>query len=639
MNTENFIIEVGALVSAQDVCRGINGEEIRNRAVANAFAANIAASYFDSSSYKIDTQSGLHNIASILEHIDIADIYINNSYIDVRIFFNEDELCVPKSQFDHDMLPVAYMFIKVDSELSGASVKGFILPENIDTTNDVEGYYKVDEVSLKSFYDIEPLLFNTEDSYAVEDDMLFDYIDNNIEDKYAFYKDLLTSESARNKLIKAEKAQYIFNFVSIADKQQDDGIEMASDIVDLAPLEGSLSENELMNFDDNEELLSDENNEVALSVTDFEPISEDSELSLEYDNFKNLDDSGLELDNSLVSEVAPADIPTIDLEEPETIVAAEEETEPEALNSSDSNGTEVNEDNVTELFEDNSFEYSTVASPSIDSYEDLEGILDDKDEQEDVQDVIQEEPARDELDENSDETVDEDNSQQIDALFNEEVEDTETMPEETINSRKPAAFNKGFLIVALLVLISAVGYFGYAKFSASENNQNTLSEDLPQEIPAQTPNEAMPIESVNNNTQLNNSNEGTSEAIPMIEQNLDASILVSNLKVDWEVPAAYTSNTSAKRYLIKLGKIIQLNLKSELLLLSKPPITNRIAVEIKYNPSSRKFETVGISASSGEKSVDDLILQTVNKALGMNLSINTDSLSKLQGNPLLIIHL
>ena len=40
-----------------------------------------------------------------------------------------------------------------------------------------------------------------------------------------------------------------------------------------------------------------------------------------------------------------------------------------------------------------------------------------------------------------------------------------------------------------------------------------------------------------------------------------------------------------------------------------------------------------------KKSVDDIILQTINKALAMNLSINTDSMSKLQGNPMLIIHL
>ena len=149
----------------------------------------------------------------------------------------------------------------------------------------------------------------------------------------------------------------------------------------------------------------------------------------------------------------------------------------------------------------------------------------------------------------------------------------------------------------------------------------------------------MPIESVENTAPNVVTNEGTSESIPAIEQNLDASILVSNLKVDWEVPSGYASNTSAKRYLVKLGKIIQLNLKTELLLLNKPPISNKITVEIKYNSGTKKFEAVGIMQSSGEKVVDDLILQTVNKALAMNLSTNFDSFSKLQGNPVLIIHL
>jgi hypothetical protein len=152
-------------------------------------------------------------------------------------------------------------------------------------------------------------------------------------------------------------------------------------------------------------------------------------------------------------------------------------------------------------------------------------------------------------------------------------------------------------------------------------------------------NDAMPIETVENNTKPKNTEEAASVSIPAIENNLDTSILVSNLKIDWEVPSGYASNTSAKRYLIKLGKIIQLNLKTELLLLNRPPITNKITVEIKYNNSSKKFETVGILSSSGEKAVDDVIMQTVNKALNMSISVNTDSFNKLQGNPVLIIKL
>lgn len=630
MNTENFIIEESALIKAHEICRVIDRDDIRNRAVANAFAAGIAANYFDDSAYKIDTQSGLHNIGSVLEVLDIADIYLNNSYIDVRIFFNEDELSVPKAHFDYDMLPVAYMFIKVDAELSGANVEGFILPENVDTSENIDGYYKVDEASLLSFYDIEPHILNAEDSYAIEDDQLFDYLDNKIEDKFAFYKELLTSESARTKLIKAEKAQYIFNFVSIADNQQENNLKEVSEIEDLSSdTDDSLNDDI---FDNNsDELLLEESDDSVLDVEvpDFEPISTDSELFLEDDNFVDVDDS-------LNPEIENNDVPAIDLGESTEEFEIEESPSDTDL---DSNDIDLNITNEPEETTESSFEYSTVASPSIDAYEDLEGILDDKDEPEDVEDAIQDEPVVDiEENEKPTESVEDDSVQQIDTLFNNETPEEEAVKEEVVQSKKPAT-NKIFLVAAILVLLGAVGYFGYTKFANSDNNQSTLTEDLPQEIPAQTANEAMPIESINNNNQMNNENEGTSEAIPMIEQNLDASILVSNLKVDWEVPAAYTSNTSAKRYLIKLGKIIQLNLKSELLLLNKPPITNRIAVEIKYNPSSRKFETVGIAASSGEKSVDDIILQTINKALAMNLSINTDSMSKLQGNPMLIIHL
>ena len=53
----------------------------------------------------------------VLEDIDIADIYINNSYIDVRLYFNDEELGVPKAHFDNNLLPVAYMFIKVSPDL------------------------------------------------------------------------------------------------------------------------------------------------------------------------------------------------------------------------------------------------------------------------------------------------------------------------------------------------------------------------------------------------------------------------------------------------------------------------------------------------------------------------------------------
>jgi len=297
---------------------------------------------------------------------------------------------------------------------------------------------------------------------------------------------------------------------------------------------------------------------------------------------------------------------------------------------------EPSEEATEEVSSNTTFEYTTVASPSIDTSEDILEELTNQPEDNNIEAPISEENGT---------------GEQIEALFNNDTEDVvnedAATTEETPGLKVyPAKQKKSFLIPLsiLLVLIAAgaLGYVGYTKFLASPPpSEDIINNETsnPESQAAPKTEEAMPIESVEATTPQNTVNEAASETIPMIEQNLDASILVSNLKVEWEVPAAYTSNTSAKRYLTKLGKIIQLNLKTELLLLNKPPITNKIGVEIKYNRDSRKFEAVGITISSGENSVDALILQTVNKALAMNLSTNTDSFAKLQGNPVLIIHL
>ena len=88
-----------------------------------------------------------------------------------------------------------------------------------------------------------------------------------------------------------------------------------------------------------------------------------------------------------------------------------------------------------------------------------------------------------------------------------------------------------------------------------------------------------------------------------------------------------------------MGKIIQLNLKTELLLQSKQPITNKIAVELEYDKASQKFNAKGILSSSGEPTIDDLILRTVKNALNINLNMNMGVFGSVAGNPVLVIKL
>ena len=526
MDNEVITIYSEDVEIAQNICSSITDSNIRGRAVANVLSVKLAERFFNSINIQTDTKSGLHNISNVIENLDIADIYLNGAYIDVRVYFSDDELCVPKFHFDLDVNPAAYMFIQLKSDLSGYVISGFMRPEHINKDNLKDDYYYIDKRDLISYYDIESKLTDVLDTFDGSKEMLYSFVDGTIEENDAakLLRVLVSSARARNTLIKAFKAKTLFKYVSTVPQA-------------------------VVNNDKNH-----------VEIQDFLESKEN---------------------------------------EPNDNMSIPEEEE---VLDSDS------------LY--NALEYSTEVTPNT--------VIDD--------DLAFGESAEKEDASNTDE-------EQIDSLFTGEQEGVPV-----VNKKSSSPIMS---IILLLVLVSAGLFFAYTKFAAPNNNDVLPEDSLPaatskniETVPAKAKEVAMPNETV---TTPSNEKPVTEEAspvaIPAIEQHLDSSVLVSNLKVDWEVPAGYASNTTAKRYLIKLGKVIQLNLKSELLLLTKPPISNRITVELKYNAGKGKFEIVGINDSSGEKSVDEVILSTIKTALEMSISSNIESFGKLQGNPVLIIHL
>ena len=539
VDRENIDIYDKDLKTAQMICSSISDTNMRSKAVADVIGAKIAVEYFDTDSYQVDNSTSLHNIPSFVETYDIADIYINGAYIDVRVCFNKNELCVPKIHYDLNITPAVYMFVKLSPDLNQAEVMGFIRPESVNLNYTDGNVYFVTEDLLESIYDVESRFQTVLDVTDVEDKVFYDYLTENLSetDTINFIKELEKSKNLRLKLQKAIKAQTIFNLVSTVSNLE-------------------INESEKQETEDVETNLDD----------------------LFEDNYEQ-----------------------------------EENTDIEDLS-----------------------EYSTEITPS--GADLIESLDKEENQQQEVQDYVESEnEQQEELAENS-----------LESLFTGEQEGVPV-----------PAKKKGNPFVILLfsaILIGGIGYLLYTNYF----NKN-ITESLPETIDTasqevindnagnETENtensvtknntEPMPVETVENISNVSNKEEASPISVPAIEQNIDASILVSNLKIDWEVPAGYASNTTAKRYFVKLGKIIQLNLKTELLLLHKPPLSNKITVELSYNPSKGKFDIVGIQQSSGEKSVDDVILQTVENALGMNLSINSDSFANIQGNPILIIRL
>ena len=670
MNTSEILTERADLESAQEICKSIIDEDIRNRSVANVFAANVASKFFDTENYSIDIESGLHNIPVVLNDIDISDIYINNSYIDVRLSFENDKLSIPLN-IQNNLQPTAYMFIKISTDLASAEVLGFIIPDDIDRSKALDNSVIIDESDLVSFYDIEPLLSNISNDYIeVDDAEIFAYLDNSLTNKEEFFGKLVKSKEARYRLAKASKAQHIFNFVSISadNVSSSDNTSITSDPEeDFTQIQSDIDNIDFsINTDaSNLELLDTTSEDLGLeeiydtdTLTEVEPEdslvldnSDSMDVELEEHEIQNdnlilddIDTNPLESEN-IIQENNVDDIITSELN------AIEDNVEPEDNDfykeiAQDSNVIEEN--HLLEEFAENNndFDFKTHTTPSLDSniVEEDNTFKELLDESNSENDIIENQQV-----DNTNEQIDKE--AQLDSLFDDKTSEVNSNPDEqdefeenNINITKKKNSSKLLPIIGIVAIVGGLGYLGYTKIFQAKSLEESLPEN---NIVTNADNSirnnedsAMPNETVE--TKVNNTvnnNEGNSISVPAIEQNLDASILVSNLKVDWEVPSGYVTNNSAKRYLVKLGKIIQLNLKTELLLLNKPPITNKIAVEIKYNKSAKKFEPVGITISSGEQSVDDLILKTVGNALALNISLNADSFSKLQGNPVLVIHL
>lgn len=708
MNNDNFLIEDNYVEQAKETCKVIKDPNTRSRAVANVLAANMAGKYFEE--IDADTESGLHNIAHILEEHEISDIYIKDSYIDVRIYFNENQLCVPKAHFEKNLLPVAYMFIKVDEELSGALVSGFITPILVDTSKEKNGYYQVSEDSLISYYDVEASLVQNY-SCEIPDDIelqIFNYLDGKHDDINEFYKTLLSSKDARIMLKDAISAKTILDHISIERIVKEEGaesiteeIENLTDFSESSDLLENIEETEALDdtleASDDEFLLEEASNDTLEEAEELEDDEDDvlsmaetetSELSLddgtnnlehleeveriqELENTDELEDfSSIELEevssddllessnDSLEESTEISLSPEYDVAEniPENNESTEEEflNQYEVLPISETVEDEVpaeivTEENVVSDLEELSSmpeveetdlnnEFSTTITPSMDTIEtdsvsidELEGLL------ENDKSAFEEEPSP------SDAITENENTPQIEELFGEEHIDQDTIEEEFIKpiNKKRSPF---IPVLSSLALLIVLGYFGYTKFIAqneapTESPEPLLAMEQPSVEKELTQQEAMPVETVEKVVTPQQTNEGNAISIPAIEQNLDASILISNLTVNWEVPTNYLTNNTAKRYFTKMGKIIRLNLKTELLLLNKTPITNKITLELEFDKNSNHFKVKNIIASSGEPSVDTLIKETVDKTLQLNLKNNMTVFSSTAGNPVLVIRL
>ena len=151
-NTQETLIyiEKENHTEAEFMSRNFVNKELKNRAYLNALGAELVTKYLTSEGIKFTNVHNLHSISKILESVDISDILLPNIHLDVRVVFDEKQIFIPKSHFELDLVPNAYVVLKLDEEFKHVELLGYFKPYQINKQNENRDYYFFDRNKLSS---------------------------------------------------------------------------------------------------------------------------------------------------------------------------------------------------------------------------------------------------------------------------------------------------------------------------------------------------------------------------------------------------------------------------------------------------------------------------------------------------------
>lgn len=331
---------------AEFMSRSFVNADLKNRAYVNALGAELVNKYLASEGIDVSENHNLHSISKILEVLDISDIMLPNIHIDVRVVFNEQQIFVPKSHFDYNILPDVYVVLKLSKDFDSVEMLGYVEPSKIDKNNQNSDYYFVDKDLLSPVENIVQFVKDfsgNTDRGISEEEMLrarqlyISMADHNItqDEQKELIKLMLLSNSLRESILEFDNFETLSYSV---------GSQVSDRLVkDVVPVAEFVLEEDLP--DENDENQDDEAQEEVQNVEeeDFESAMEEvvaDEEILQEQEIDVIDEAveaegsdeilepeldSLDMDISLDEEIQPINEELVE----ETIVE-EEKTEPVA---------------------------------------------------------------------------------------------------------------------------------------------------------------------------------------------------------------------------------------------------------------------------------------------------------------------
>lgn len=195
-------------------------ENTKKRAFIDILGARLAMKMLFSKKIQADNVYSLYTINNVLEELDIADIYFEGVKIDVRLVFDRNEIFIPKSHFEYDLLPDLYLVLELDKGFSRAEPLGFFEPKTLNTQNQNKDFYfyEYDRLSnpkgLKDFLKTFPnksIPKISDDDFKNAEELFLSFTDKAIsqEDKLFLFQQLANSLSLREKIVEFENFELL----------------------------------------------------------------------------------------------------------------------------------------------------------------------------------------------------------------------------------------------------------------------------------------------------------------------------------------------------------------------------------------------------------------------------------------------
>ena len=220
MENNILLVDEKEKENARALTQSFVKKDVKSRAYTNALGAEVIMRYLKDENISDGEVYNIHNIRKILEEFDISDIMLKNIHLDIRIVYNDNEIFIPKSHFEYNLVPDLYLVLQINKDYSQVEFLGFFEPKMLNKNNANSEYYFMEKEKLSSPVDLKNFIENfkgsTSEKYSETDlddaEVLFvSMVDHNVSDtdKKKLLGYLKNSAELRDRFIEFENFEML----------------------------------------------------------------------------------------------------------------------------------------------------------------------------------------------------------------------------------------------------------------------------------------------------------------------------------------------------------------------------------------------------------------------------------------------